>query len=248
VPPDDVKSVETTGATGDFVLLTGIRETRGALGRWQRDPGSVLIPWFAGGLFVAVGLLVAVWVVSLLSTPDLTGYFIPGVNIPIEPFDFVRILSSNLLVLALHATACVAGFIAGSSLPRAAREMTGFKRFVHEKAGPLAITWVVLVTTFSLFAQAFALGFDASTISSQLGITSWLLIVTVLPHALLELTAVFLPLAAWLMASRRGDWHDLLAATFVTVALAVPMLLVAGMIEILLWPELLLDASTPRPL
>lgn len=248
MPPDDVKSAETTAARDDFVLLTGIRETRGALGRWQRDPGSVLVPWFGGGLGVALGLLFAVWAVSLFSTPDLTAYFIPGVNVPIEPFDFVKILSSNLLVLALHATACVAGFIAGSSLPLAAREMTGFKRFIHEKAGPLAITWVVLVTSFSLFAQAFALGFDASTISSQLGITSGVLILTVLPHALLELTAVFLPLAAWLMASRRGDWSDLLAATFVTVALAVPMLLVAGMIEILLWPELLLEVSVPRPL
>ncbi len=68
---------------------------------------------------------------------------------------------------------------------------------------------------------------------------------TVAPHALLELTAVFLPLAAWTIASRRNEWSDLLAATFVTVAIAIPMLLVAAAWESFVWPELLRMAS-PR--
>jgi len=72
---------------------------------------------------------------------------------------------------------------------------------------------------------------------------SWLLMLTVLPHALLELTAVFLPLAAWLIASRRGEWADLLAATFATVAIALPMLLVSAILELYLWPRLLEMAS-----
>ena len=49
-----------------------------------------------------------------------------------------------------------------------------------------------------------------------------------LPHAIPELTALFLPLAAWLIASRRGEWNQLLAATFVTVAIAIPVLVVAA--------------------
>jgi hypothetical protein len=56
---------------------------------------------------------------------------------------------------------------------------------------------------------------------------------------MLELTALFLPLAAWLVASRRGDWDQLLAATFVTVAAAVPTLLVAVSMEVYLFPELI---------
>ncbi len=231
MPREEAETIPEA-TSGDFVLLEGVRGTREALGRWQRDPGSVLVPWFGGSLLVSVVLLTAVWVISLLSTPDLTTFLIPGVNIPLEARDSVNILANNLLVLALHATACIAGFIAGSSLPLAARDMSGMKRFVHEKAGPIAIGWVVLVTTFSLFAQAFALGFDAATISFQLEIPSGMLILTVLPHALIELTAVFLPLAAWLMASRRGEWQDLLAATFVTVGLAIPMLVVAAFIEV----------------
>ena len=62
------------------------------------------------------------------------------------------------------------------------------------------------------------------------------------PHALPELIALFLPLAAWMIASRRGDWHELLAATFVTVAIAVPILLAAAAVEMWVTPQLLLDA------
>jgi uncharacterized membrane protein SpoIIM required for sporulation len=62
---------------------------------------------------------------------------------------------------------------------------------------------------------------------------------TVAPHALLELTAIFLPLAAWTLASRRGAWNELLAATVATVGVAIPMLLVAASWETWVWPELL---------
>ena len=64
------------------------------------------------------------------------------------------------------------------------------------------------------------------------------------PHALPELIALFLPLAAWMIASRRGDWHELLAATFVTVAIAVPMLLAAAAVETWVTPQLLLDLAS----
>lgn len=226
-----------------YALTQGLRDTRGALERWRANPAPVLGAWFAGGMLVSTGLLVAVWIVSLLTTPDPTWFFIPGISLPVRLGDFGHVFGANMLVLALHATACVAGFMAGSSLPLVARGMTGFRRWVHQKAAPLAILWVVLVTTFSLFAQAFALGFQGATLAMQLEIDSWLLILTVLPHALPELTAIFLPLAAWLIASRRNEWHDLLAATFVTVAIAVPMLLLSAIAELYLWPVLLEGAS-----
>jgi uncharacterized membrane protein SpoIIM required for sporulation len=69
------------------------------------------------------------------------------------------------------------------------------------------------------------------------------LMLTVLPQAVPELTALFLPLAAWLMASRRGEWNHLMAATFVTVLIAVPMLVASALIEAYLWPVLLQAAS-----
>jgi uncharacterized membrane protein SpoIIM required for sporulation len=65
-----------------------------------------------------------------------------------------------------------------------------------------------------------------------------LLLLALLPHALPELTALFLPLAAWLTASRRGDWDQLLAATVVTVALALPVLIMCACWEVYGAPHL----------
>jgi hypothetical protein len=227
-----------------FAFAEGVRETRHALARWRTDPRRVLVPWFAGAVGVAGGLLAAVWVVSTLSTADATPLYLAGVESSPELDDALPILGRNLLVLALHATACVAGFIAGSSMRRVAATKTGISRVIHERAGPVAIAWVVAVTLFSLLTQSLALGLDAATMAGQLGISSGALILTVLPHALIELTAIFLPLAAWLIASRRDEWGDLLAATFVTVAIALPTLLVAVALQLLLWPRLL-EAVSP---
>jgi hypothetical protein len=52
-----------------------------------------------------------------------------------------------------------------------------------------------------------------------------------------ELLALFLPLAAWLVASRRGEWDCLLAATIVTVTLAVPVLILAAVWEVYIAPH-----------
>ena len=55
-----------------------------------------------------------------------------------------------------------------------------------------------------------------------------------------ELIGLFLPLAAWTSASRRGAWHELLAATFVTVAIAIPLVVGAAFIEVYVSPHLIL--------
>jgi hypothetical protein len=142
-------------------------------------------------------------------------------------------------VLALHALACVAGFMAGSSLPLSASHRTGVSRWVHEKAGPLAIGFVVCATLFSLCTQAYVLGGEAAALAGQIGTTPGALMRTKLLHAVPELFALFLPLAAWMIASRRDDWHELLAATFVTVGIAVPIVLAAAAVEVWVSPRLL---------
>jgi uncharacterized membrane protein SpoIIM required for sporulation len=122
---------------------------------------------------------------------------------------------------------------------RATRHDSLWRR-VHDHAGPLAIGFVVCATTFSLATQAFVLGSSASTLAAQLHISPGLLILGLTPHAVPELTALFLPLAAWIIASRRDDWQELLAATFVTVAIAVPVLVVSAFVEVYVSPHLLL--------
>jgi uncharacterized membrane protein len=226
-------------SVNDFVLVRGLSDTRGALLRWNADPWPVLGRWAAGALIVAAVLLASVWVVASLTTPDLTRLFVPGLSGDPDPANILHILKANSLVLALHATACVAGFIAGSSLVLEAQKRTGASRWIHEKARPVALVWVVLVTGFSLLAQAYALGLTGAQLAEQLQISTGALVLTVVPHALPELVALFLPLAAWTIASRRDEWGDLLAATVATVAVAVPILIVSASWEVYVWPRLL---------
>ena len=99
------------------------------------------------------------------------------------------------------------------------------------------------MTCFSLGTQAYVLGSTGAKLAYQLRISPAMLMVTVLPHAVPELMALFLPLAAWTIASRRGEWGDLLAATLVTVTMAVPTLVCAALWEIYVWPHLLRAVS-----
>jgi hypothetical protein len=227
----------------DYVLVQGLRDTRGALGRWHADPAPILGRWFALSFAIAAGLMLAVWGVASIQTPDPTLIFIPGLDWSPTVGDYAEILGRNSLVLALHAMACVAGFIAGSSMRHEADRRTGFARALHEHAGRVAIAWVVLVTGFSLLTQAYVLGSAGADMAANLAIAPGALVLTVLPHALPELVAVFLPLAAWLVASRRDEWNQLLAATFVTAVIAIPILLVSAAVELLVWPDLLRLAS-----
>jgi hypothetical protein len=234
---------EAMSAVNQHVFSHGMQDTRETFEVWSERPWGVLRGWLALSVAIALALLAATWFVAGLLTPDLTPIHLPGLTEPAEPGDLLPILWRNSLVLALHATACVAGFIAGASMPIAAAQRSGFSRWVHVKAGELAILFVCAVTLFSLATQALYLGFQGSTISFQLHIPIGVLLLTVLPHALLELTALFLPLAAWLIASRRGEWNQLLAATFVTVLIAIPCLIVAATIEVYVWPHVLAAVS-----
>jgi hypothetical protein len=226
-------------SANQHVFSHGMRDTRETLDSWGRRRWHVLRAWVALSMAIALVLLAATWVAAGLLTPDLTPLHLPGLTSPSEPGDLLPILLRNATVLALHGTACVAGFIAGASMPIAAAQRTGFSRWVHVKAGEFAILFVCAVTIFSLTTQALYLGFQGSTLAYQLHVSRFELILSVLPHALPELTALFLPLAAWLIASRRGEWNQLLAATFITVALAIPTLILAATAEVYLWPHIL---------
>jgi hypothetical protein len=221
-----------------YAFAHGVRHTRATLRAWQRAPGAVLGRWVAGSALAAGGLLAAVWAIASL----FNGY--QQVITLQPPFavgdggDVINVLRHNMLVLALHAMACVAGFIAGSSLPLQAAHRQGVSRWVHEHGGRIAIVFVVGATTFSLSTQAFLLGHTLAGVGGFLHVSPSILLLSVLPHAIPELIALFLPLAAWIIASRRGEWEQLLAATFVTVALALPVLVAAAFVEVYVSPHL----------
>jgi hypothetical protein len=128
----------------------------------------------------------------------------------------------------------VAGFIAGWTPPGEVRTT------LQRRAAPAAILFVTAATLFSLITQAQALGGMTADLAAPLGLSPLELLGALTPHALPELFAVFLPLAAWSIASRRGAWGDLLAATIATTAIAVPLIVAAAAVETWVTPRLLI--------
>ncbi len=223
-----------------YALVHGVRCTRATLVEWRDRPWPILRRWLLGALGAASLLLAAVLMIALIAPASRS-----SVELGQPPFvvgslgDVVQILRDNMLVLALHAMACVAGFMAGSSLPLQAEHHRGAMRVIHERGQPVAMAFVVCATGFSLSLQAYTIGTAAARDAAALHTSPALLILGLLPHALPELVALFLPLAAWIVASRRGEWERLLAATVVTVSLAVPTLILTATWEVYLAPHIL---------
>ncbi len=223
----------------DLAVVQGWAATKTTLAAWRRAPGPVLRRWVAVSALVATGLLVATWLVAATAvTPDPGGYA-TGFASATPLADAAAILGRNLLVLALHALACVAGFIARTTMPAEAAGYGPRMRRLHDLAGTGAIAFVAAATLFSLATQALALGLRLGMLAPQLGTTPGPLLLALLPHALPELVALFLPLAAWLVAARAAAWDSLLAATLVTTAIALPVLVVTALVEVLVTPRLL---------
>jgi hypothetical protein len=223
----------------ELAVVQGWADTRATLRAWNRAPFVVLGRWVALSIGVSVALLLTVLLIASASTPDATRYVLPGVTTVADWSDVGRVVVRNSLVLALHSLACLAGFIAKSSLPIEAASYTGRWRRLHDVAGPAAIAFVTCATLFSLFTQATVLGGAASTIAEQLGMSPAHLLAVFSLHALPELTALFLPLAAWLIAARAGAWEQLMAATIVTTTIAFPVLVISALVEVFVTPTLL---------
>lgn len=229
-----------------YAFVRGMRSTRAALAEWNARPFPVLARWLAGSLAASGVLLLAVLVVARLvpsgghvslSKPPLK---VGGLG------DVVHIVLGNARVLALHVMACVAGFMAGSSLPMQARMRSGFRRLIHQQGARFAILFVIAAIAFSLSIQAWVLGSETARVAHRLGVSSALLLVALLPHAVPELTALFLPLAAWMIASRHGDWDKLLAAALVTAAIALPILVLTAVWEVYVAPHVIVSL-VPHP-
>ncbi len=221
-----------------YALSVGAERTRTTLACWQREPLRIVGRWVLGSALAAAGLLAAVFLIS-----SLYGSYTQILKLQ-PPFavgglgSVLEVLSHNLLVLALHALACFAGFVACSSLPLQAQAQKGLSRWAHQHGGRIAIVFVACATAFSLCTQALVLGRTLAGLSRFLRVSPGILLLGVLPHAVIELIALFLPLAAWIIASRRGEWDQLLAATIVTVAIALPLLVIAALIEVYVSPHL----------
>ncbi|MBJ7459323.1 MAG: stage II sporulation protein M [Thermoleophilaceae bacterium] len=234
--------MSTTPSQADLdkneIFAATMRETRETLDRWGDEKTRVIGGWMIKSLVIALTMLLAVYIVSLLAEGTET-YALPNILGKPHAADVIIVFFRNMLVLALHGFVCLAGFMAMRALPEQTKYKSGVNRWVHEHAGPAAMVFVSAATIFSMTTQVWILGHQVADLSYTLGVAQSTLMLTVLPHAVLELTAVFLPLAAFITASRAKLWDELLAATIVTVSVAIPMIIVAAILEAYLWPETL---------
>ena len=195
-------------------------------------------------------LLFAVWVVASLTEPDPSGAFFPGVSYPADD----RRLRLRALPQRPRAGAARARLrrrlhgrlVAADGRPS---EYTGLWRKVHETRRPAGDRFRDPRHRASRSARRRTRSVrGTSDLAGELGRARRCCCSSACSRTRCpELTALFLPLAAWTIASRRGAWQDLLAATFVTVAIAVPVLVAAAAVETWVSPAPCWSLSRGRP-
>jgi hypothetical protein len=138
--------------------------------------------------------------------------------------DALRIFARNSLVLALHSLVCLAIYLATRPAPpRASR--------LQERAGPFALCVIVGLTIYSLASQTLTLGHALADAAHTLGFSELGLLARLSVHAVPELTALFLPLAACIALVRGARDDDLAAAGLVCFAVALPVVAVCAFVE-----------------
>lgn len=208
-----------------------ITDTRAALASWLRRP-SQLLPWVGLSAIVSGILLLATYIVAITTTADPTGGGLIAADPSARWADFGFVLGRNFTVLLLHLLVCFATYLVRRSIPIQEGELSGVQAWIHRHAQRPALIMVIALTVFSIFQQAVNLGHGLSSVSAMLPLSEGQILVRLLPHAVPELIAVFLPLAAvvWLEAKDRN--RDLLAAVAACTVVAIPVIVVSAWLEV----------------
>ena len=153
----------------------------------------------------------------------------------------------NLLVLGIHLCACWIGAIVGRSREPAperwGRVAGALARPVPAWMARAAVYYALGVTLLSVGVQAISLGRELADISAAAHLSRLHLLWLVLPHAVPELVAVFLPLGLFLLEARRGRLDRLGLWSLQAAAIAVPVLLGAAAIETYVSPARVIAAG-----
>ena len=176
--------------------------------------------------------------VAVLASHD-HGHAADGLNSGLltthHPSGYVlSVLERNLLVLGIHICACWIGAIIGRPFqPAPARlgRLAVLHRPVPGWMAQAALYYALIVTLLSVALQATALGRQLADISSATGLSPIHLLWLVLPHAVPELLAVFLPLGLFLLEAGRGRLDRLGLWSLQAGAIALPILVAAALVE-----------------
>ncbi len=203
--------------------------------------------WAAVAAVVAIVLLTGVALVASQVKGDAWVGIDSGLVARDHSFgDVLSVFSRNLLVLGIHLCACWIGAIVGREHERAPAtwgRLGALHRPVPRWMGRAALFYALLVTLLSVAVQAIGLGHGLANLSAATQITTTHLLVLVLPHAVPELIAVFLPLGLFLLEAHRGRLSRLGPWSLQAAAIAIPVLLCAAAIETYVTPPRVLAAA-----
>ncbi len=160
--------------------------------------------------------------------------------------DVLYVFRRNLLVLGIHLCACwISAIVGRPHRPAPARlgRLGVLHRPVPAWLGRASLAYALLVTFLSVAVQAIALGRELASLHDASAVPSLRLLWLVLPHAVPELVAVFLPLGLFLLEARRGRLERLGPRSLQAAAVALPVLLLAAVIETYVTPALIIAAS-----
>lgn len=205
--------------------------------------GALLRRWYLVAGSIAISMLLSILVIGALSTPDNGLAASSLVDTDQGLPDMVHIMQKNFLVLGIHLCACWIGALVVAkqrNVPDGWNRMRWLNSDLPDWVRTACLGYALFVTISSIVLQTFALGLSASAIASDYGMQMPLFIALLAPHALVELTAVFLPLAAFLWRSRRDQLAMLGHDSWVCAAYAIPMICLAAAWEVWVTPHLLL--------
>lgn len=207
--------------------------------------------WFLVSAGIAALMLTAVTVAAYLLPADpidgsrsrLLGSYSRTWDIPFTQEVF-WVFARNGTVLLLHYFCCLVGAIVSREhrpLPERwdRPPFNWFHRPLPKWAADLSLVYAMSATLISIMLQSTALGFVLADISAYSQIAPWQFVVLILPHAVPELIAVFLPLGLFLVQSFRHELKPLQRWSMQSLVIAAPILLMASLIEVGLTPQLI---------
>lgn len=230
-------------------VVRGWPVTRETLAHWREQPIAAVRAWLLLAFGIALLLLGLVLLVATHSPPS------PNTSEVSHLFDSDQgpwqaragaLFRNNMLVLALHAVACFAGFVVYIALREPIGDVHPLLDRWSRSLAILASAFIPVATALSITTQAWVLGARTSTMAAYARLSPFRILETTARHSVLELTAVFLPLAASLVLIVRRRPERLLAATLVTVAIAVPAIGLAAVVEARTWSGILRSAVASR--
>jgi hypothetical protein len=151
------------------------------------------------------------------------------------------ILRANLTVLALHFFACYAGALVGRPHQPLPDKWSRYARWHYEMPqwlGNSALFYATAATFTSIALQTTELAFVLHNLANYLHTSPGAVMIRVLPHAVLELVGIFLPLALFLIQARRKQLFPLNRWVYQSAAIAVPLIVIAALIETFVSPHL----------